>query len=348
MNALSTSAIANWGAAAVFLNVLLTRLGVPIPAVPTLVVAGTAIASGALPFWSALLGAVAGALAGDGVWFAAGRRYGERVFDALGRLSPHIEVPVRTARSLFERFGVSLTAVSKFVPGLAFITPPLMGTTRVDARIYVAWDLASAASWAAFWLLGGVLVHKELHLLLSVVRAHDATLIDVAAAVLAGYFALRLVQRWRVRRWIARRRRALASAAPEAHAAAPVILDARAEPIRSLAAHRIPCARPLDLSSADKVDEALMADDAVVYCVCSDHASAREVGRKMREKGFTRVRTVKGGLDAWRRRGYPIETPPAVGDGADEVRSPDAPHEPAHENEPMTVRCIAPKRPSGS
>ncbi|HLX03853.1 MAG TPA: VTT domain-containing protein [Trinickia sp.] len=344
MHPIPPAMIASWGAGVVFLNVLLTRLGVPIPAVPVLVLAGTAIASHTLSFWPVLLAAVFGALAGDGVWFAAGRRYGERVFEALVRLSPYIGVTVRAARSMFERFGVSITAVSKFVPGLAFITPPLMGTTRVDTRIFLAWDVVSATTWAAFWLLGGVLVQKQLHLLHSIVRAHGATLIDLLAAVLAGYFVLRVMQRWRMRRMLVRiRRAAQAMEAQWAHAApSTVVLDARPEPIRNDAAHRIPRATPLDPTCADKVDEALAADDAVVYCVCPDHATADEIGRKMREKGFTRVRTVKGDLDAWRRRGYPIGTSSRV--EADRIETSNAPDAPL-EHTPLTVRCIAPKRP---
>jgi membrane protein DedA with SNARE-associated domain len=68
--------VSTWGGAVVFLNVLLTRLGVPIPAVPVLLFAGSAIAAGTLSFWPVLGAAVLGALMGDGAWFTAGRLYG--------------------------------------------------------------------------------------------------------------------------------------------------------------------------------------------------------------------------------------------------------------------------------
>jgi len=42
------SAIANWGSVAVFANVLVTRLGAPLPATPMLIFAGSAIAGGSL------------------------------------------------------------------------------------------------------------------------------------------------------------------------------------------------------------------------------------------------------------------------------------------------------------
>jgi membrane protein DedA with SNARE-associated domain len=135
------SEISTWGGGVVFLNVLLTRLGVPIPAVPVLLFAGSAIASGTLSFWYVLPAAVLGALIGDGIWFTAGRLYGQRLINALSRLSMSAGAHVRTARSLFERFGAPIVSVSKFIPGLGIATPPLMGTTRVDPRIFLAWDL---------------------------------------------------------------------------------------------------------------------------------------------------------------------------------------------------------------
>ena len=160
-----SSAVSTWGGAVVFVNVLLTRLGVPIPAVPVLLFAGSAIAAGTLSFWPILGAAVLGAVIGDGAWFAAGRIYGRKLLATLGRLSPAVDSRVEKARSLFERFGVPLVSISKFVPGLGLITPPLMGTTAVDIRIYAFWDLASALAWATFWLLGGAAAQRELHML---------------------------------------------------------------------------------------------------------------------------------------------------------------------------------------
>jgi len=51
------SAIVQWGSAAVFANVLLTRLGVPLPSAPLLVFAGSAVASGRLSFAHVLFAA---------------------------------------------------------------------------------------------------------------------------------------------------------------------------------------------------------------------------------------------------------------------------------------------------
>jgi membrane protein DedA with SNARE-associated domain/rhodanese-related sulfurtransferase len=304
-----SSAVSTWGGAVVFLNVLLTRLGVPIPAVPVLLFAGSAIAAGTLSFWPILGAAVLCALIGDGAWFTAGRLYGRKLIAALSRLSPAIDPKVNKARALFERFGVPLVSISKFVPGLALITPPLMGTTAVDARIYAAWDLASALAWGSFWLLGGAAAERQLHMLLDFVKARGGTVIDVLLAAALVYLAFRLQQRRRERRRFAD---AAAVAAAEAgggwrRIAPPKVLDARPQTPSLEAPRRIPGALALDPHSPEQIDGALRAHDMVIYCICPDSATAVDITQRMRHNGYTRIRALRGGLDAWQRRGFPVE-----------------------------------------
>ncbi|HYS66724.1 MAG TPA: VTT domain-containing protein [Paraburkholderia sp.] len=305
-----STAVSTWGGAVVFLNVLLTRLGVPIPAVPMLLFAGTAIAAGNLSFWPILFAAVFGALIGDGVWFSAGRIYGRKLIAALGLLAPAVDAKVAKARSLFERFGVPLVSISKFIPGLAFITPPLMGTTVVDARIYAMWDLAGAAAWATFWLLGGAAAEQQLHMLLAFVRARGGTVIDVLLAAALIYLAYRLLQRYRERRRFAHAAHAAASHMEPGGArriAPPKVLDARPEALTLETQRRIPGALALDPRSPEQIDGALLAYDMVIYCICPDSVTAIEIKQRMRSNGYTRIRALKGDLDAWQRRGFPIE-----------------------------------------
>ncbi len=189
------SAIAQWGAAAVFVTVLLTRLGVPLPSAPLLVLAGSAVASGWLAFSHVLLAAVAAALLGDSAWFCAGRIYGRQLVAALSRCSYAVDSGVRTTSALFERHGEPIVAVSKFVPGLGLVTPPLMGTTQIAALAFFLWDAAGIVAWAAFWLLGDALFERQLHVALMELHLHDATVIDAIAALALFYFVFRLMRR---------------------------------------------------------------------------------------------------------------------------------------------------------
>jgi membrane protein DedA with SNARE-associated domain len=189
------SAIAQWGAAAVFVNVLLTRLGVPVPSAPLLLFAGSMAASGRLAFSHVLLAAVAAALLGDSVWFVAGRVYGRKLVAALARRSYAVDSGMRTTSELFERHGAPIVAVSKFVPGLGLVTPPLMGTTQIAPLTFFLWDVAGIVAWAAFWLLGGALFERQLHDALMQLHLHGATIIDVLVAAALAYFVYRLMRR---------------------------------------------------------------------------------------------------------------------------------------------------------
>ncbi|OAJ59877.1 cytochrome P460 [Paraburkholderia ginsengiterrae] len=343
-----SSAVSAWGSAFVFVNVLLTRLGVPIPAVPVLLFAGSAIASGTLPFWPTLGAAAAGALIGDGTWFTAGRLYGRKLIAAFGRLSPAIDSKVDKARALFERFGVPLVSISKFVPGLGLITPPLMGATAVDVRIYAVWDLAGVLAWATFWLLGGAAAERELHMLLDFVRARGGTVIDILAAATLVYLVFRLQQRRRDRRRLADATRAEAArttALGWPRLAPPKVLDARPQAPVFEAPHRIPGALTLNPDSPEQIDGALRAHDTVIYCVCPDSATAVEMTQHMREHGYTRIRALRGGLDAWQRRGFPVEPPtpagePASGHAARESRD--------EARGAITLRGVAPRGDQGT
>lgn len=342
-----SSAVSTWGGAVVFLNVLLTRLGVPIPAVPVLLFAGSAIAAGTLSFWPVLGAAVLGALMGDGAWFTAGRLYGRKLIAALGRISPAVDSKVDQARALFERFGVPLVSISKFVPGLALITPPLMGTTAVDARIYAAYDFAGALAWAAFWLVGGAAAERQLHMLLDFVKARGGTVIDVLLATALVFLAFRLQQRRR-----ARRRFADAASATAERAAAggwrriapPKVLDARPQAPALEAPCRIPGALALDPHSQEQIDGALRTYDMVIYCICPDSTTAFEITQRMRHNGYTRIRALRGGLDAWQRRGFPVEPLAPAG----ELTGNRAPEARGEARGAITLRGFAPRSTQGT
>jgi rhodanese-related sulfurtransferase len=47
--------------------------------------------------------------------------------------------------------------------------------------------------------------------------------------------------------------------------------------------------------------------DSVVYCTCSGEKTARDILRRALAMGFLRVKFLKGGLEAWKASGYPVE-----------------------------------------
>jgi membrane protein DedA with SNARE-associated domain len=98
--------IARYGVGFVFLNVLTEQAGLPVPAVPGMVVAGALAADGRVSHWGVLGAAVAAAVAADSVWFTLGRWRGRRVLKLVCRIAISPDSCVSRMEGLFLRFGL--------------------------------------------------------------------------------------------------------------------------------------------------------------------------------------------------------------------------------------------------
>jgi rhodanese-related sulfurtransferase len=48
-------------------------------------------------------------------------------------------------------------------------------------------------------------------------------------------------------------------------------------------------------------------EDAVVYCTCPDDKTSREILRRALSLNFSRLKILRGGLGAWKAKGYTVE-----------------------------------------
>ena len=140
-----TSLLAQYGLLLVFTNVLLAQAGLPLPALPTLIVAGALVRDGQLSLAMVLLVAVVASLLGDLPWYAAGRRAGYRVLRVLCRVSIEPESCVSQTESIYERWGAPSLLVAKFVPGFSTVAPPVAGAMRRAAARAIACCACCAA-----------------------------------------------------------------------------------------------------------------------------------------------------------------------------------------------------------
>ena len=79
-------------------------------------------------------------------------------------------------------------------------------------------------------------------------------------------------------------------------------LDVIAYPEQIPGAQRIPPEEVLRNPNAIPKEK-----DVIVYCTCPGEKTSRIVLRRALENGFTRVKFLRGGLDAWKRMGFPLE-----------------------------------------
>ena len=301
------------GLALVAGNVLLDQLGLPVPAVPTLVVAG-AVAVAHVGWGTELLACSAAAcVLADVVWYVAGRRYGNRVMKLLCRLSLTPDSCVNETQLRFERWGGSAIVVAKFVPGLAIIAPPLAGALRMGAARFIALSTLGAVLWVGAFLGLGALLEPQISRWLPRLADFGGTVVGVVVALLALYIAFKWWQRHRFAALLRMPRAspaelcALLDGVPAA-----LVVDVRSHNARRLEPRIIPGSVHVPVDEVDRHVHALPRDrEIVTYCTCPNEASAAQVAKALKRHGLARVRPLKGGLDAWLAAGYRVEPIPA-------------------------------------
>jgi membrane protein DedA with SNARE-associated domain/rhodanese-related sulfurtransferase len=291
-------------------NVLLDQIGLPVPAIPTLVLAGAVTAGHHWWGFEMFLCAVAVCVATDAVWYVAGRRYGNGVMKLLCRVSLTPDSCVSETQGRFERWGPNAIVVAKFVPGLAIIAPPLAGAMRMHWPRFVGLSTLAAALWVGFYLGAGVLLKPQIDQLIPRLSKLGGTAAGVTGLLLAGYIGFKW---WERRRFLATLRMLRITVAElyqlMTAERAPLIIDARSHSARVLQPSRIPGALLVPLDEIGVHVQELPRDrDIVIYCTCPNEASAASAAKLLINHGFNRVRPLHGGLDAWIEAGYAIES----------------------------------------
>ncbi|MGV1006962.1 MAG: DedA family protein [Candidatus Nanopelagicales bacterium] len=130
----------------------LESLGIPLPGEIALVSAALLASRenlGVSPLWVGVA-ATAGAIIGDTIGYAIGRRYGMTLFEKLGRRFPaHFGTGhVALAKQLFTRWGVGAVFFGRFIALLRILAGPLAGALRMRYRYFLAANAAGAVCWA--------------------------------------------------------------------------------------------------------------------------------------------------------------------------------------------------------
>jgi membrane protein DedA with SNARE-associated domain len=141
-----------------FCWILANQGGVPAPAVPALLAAGTLSASGRLSVAMCLAVAVAATVCADLGWYGLGRWRGTAVLALLGRFSPNTRTLIRRAQDAFLAHAGLFQAGSRALPEMNPIAAGLAGATGQSLSRFVAYGTVSAALWAGTWIGLGYLL----------------------------------------------------------------------------------------------------------------------------------------------------------------------------------------------
>lgn len=304
--------LAQYGLGIVVLNVLLNQIGLPVPVIPTLVLAGALGANGQLPLAAIFLAAILACLVADCGWYWVGQKYGIRVLKTLCRISLEPDSCVAETQSQFDRWGVNSLVIAKFVPGLSTIAPPLAGAMRIGWLRFIGLSSLAAALWVGAALFAGMLFKTQIERLLIRVDQFGSMAFGVAIVLLGAYVGYKW---WERRRFYTMLRMARISVAELnqliENGSQPLIIDVRSPSARVLEPHWIPGALHISLPDVARHVKDLPKDrDIILYCTCPSEASAARVAKILMNHGFKRVRPLHGGLDAWLAAGHAVARAP--------------------------------------
>jgi membrane protein DedA with SNARE-associated domain/rhodanese-related sulfurtransferase len=309
-----SSLLEHYGLLIVFLAVFVDQLGIPLPAIPILVAAGSLAAAGKASVPALFFASVLACLIADSIWFVIGQRYGMRVLKTLCRISIEPDSCVSETQHRFERWGANSLLIAKFIPGLAVIAPPLAGALRVGWARFLTLSALGGALWVAVGLGAGIAFKAQLEWLSGYVQRFAGEAATIVGALFVAYIAYKWQQR---RRFLAELRMAritvdelytLVESGEE-----PLILDVRTHTARGLEPRWIPSAIHAPVAEiAQRLRELPRDREVIVYCACPNEASAAVVAKQLIRNGFKRVRPLYGGLDAWIAAGHPVEPNPGA------------------------------------
>jgi membrane protein DedA with SNARE-associated domain/rhodanese-related sulfurtransferase len=297
-----------YGLGFVFLNVLALQAGLPLPAYPTLIVAGALAAAGGTPVYQLVGVGVAGALIADTGWYTAGRRFGMRILGLLCRVSMSPDTCVRQTESIFQRFGPSSMLFAKFVPGFASVATALAGAIRLNYFKFVAFDAVGAALWVGVGVGLGYLFRDAIGELM----AKLSSLGKYGVMLVVAGFALWILVKWYRRHLFIKQLRMDRVTVDELRnlldeKKVQALVDVRSA-LTQAATGRIPGARAIDMKKIDEGFEGVPVEgEVIVYCACPNEATAVKVAQRLRKAGFKRIRPLLGGIDAWIEAGHEVE-----------------------------------------
>ncbi|MBW7472880.1 bifunctional DedA family/phosphatase PAP2 family protein [Marinobacter sp. M216] len=200
-----------WLAIALFSTAFVESLalaGIVVPGVAILFAFAALAGKTGMPLTETLIWAGLGAIAGDTLSFALGRKLQGRL-DSVWPLSRYPKL-IRKGKSFFRQHGGKSVVIGRFVGPVRPVIPLIAGALWMPWQRFLAFNIASAIGWAPVYILPGFLVGSALA---SEIQppAHFYAVVGVSLAVMVVVylvliqFQLGLGQGSRFYSWLERR-----------------------------------------------------------------------------------------------------------------------------------------------
>jgi membrane protein DedA with SNARE-associated domain/rhodanese-related sulfurtransferase len=283
----------------VFLNVLLQQIGLPVPAVPTLLLAGSlAASSGSLG--KVLAAAIIASVIADWIWYLSGKMFGYRVLAGLCKLSINPSSCVSQTEAHFIRWGVSSLVVAKFIPGFSTVAPPIAGALRMNQLGFLLAAGIGAGLWAGLALGAGWFLQDAVQSAVTMLDRHASRALVLILVLLGVWLSWKLWQKYRFRKFCA-----VPHITPDELMAAldsdtpPLVLDLRGSTMIAETGPIVGAKVAEHDFLHDAVGDWPKDRPIVTLCACPEDAGAVQAARTLLNAGYLSVKPLKGGYEAW-------------------------------------------------
>ena len=301
----------------VLLAVLAEQFCLPIPSTVFLMAAGALSSHGEMRTSIIVFLGVSGCLAADGIWFWFGRRWGSQALRLLCRFTADPRRCSQNAHEKLRRHGLPVLCVAKFLPGLNFVMPPLVGAEGASLTGFLAFDTLGAFLWSGVYVGLGYVFSNQLDIAIRWAK-HFGTALGIAIGVplilyagWRGLVLLRMIRRLRLRRisppMLARKFKS------SRRVAVLDLLDFEAE-TESESPEAIPGAFRVDPSRLRKSPHVTVPDDVdiVLYSSSGGDTVPARAAVALKRIGVNHIWVLEGGIKAWREQGFPLSQSPEV------------------------------------
>jgi membrane protein DedA with SNARE-associated domain/rhodanese-related sulfurtransferase len=298
----------HYGAPVLFAAVFVEQIGLPLPALPWMLAVGALAATGAFnAVWGVGVTALACVVA-DVIWFYLGRHRGNQVLNLLCRISLEPDSCVRRTQNAFTRYGWKGLVVAKFLPGVSTMAPPIAGMSKISVPRFVLIDGVGSVLYGACFIYLGYAFNRQIEQIEGAVSRIGGSALELIGAIIVLYIVYkfwqrqRLLSELRMTRITVHELRQLQKSGEEL-----VILDLRSQAALEEDPALIPGAVHLTMDDVKERRYTISAErEVIVYCSCPNDVTAARVALMLKRHGFTRVRPLLGGIDAWRGENYPL------------------------------------------
>jgi membrane protein DedA with SNARE-associated domain len=263
-----THLVLRHGYALLFAMVLIEQCGLPIPAVPILLVMGALASLHKFSFLAAWGLATLAATAGDALWYTLGWTRGASILNLLCRISLEPDSCISGAKTTFSRWGAATLLFAKFVPGLGAVATTMAGWIRLP-RLRALLVIASGSLlWSLAYLGAGAVFRSQLEEAAAALRRYGGWILALLLGLLAAWLAWKYDQRRRFLRELRVARIKPEELARRIHAGnPPTIVDLRHAIDLEQDPARIPGSIWIDSAGIDQEIAKIPPDrEVVLYC----------------------------------------------------------------------------------